>query len=74
MHWHQLRSRSLVPQVFQVTSHIVGFRPVLRVVNFNSGRCIHLLNFDLYANFLVEIHTTKTGPLRCCLYTSRRLQ
>ena len=33
MHWHQLRSRSRVPQVFQVTSHIVGFRSVLRVVN-----------------------------------------
>ena len=31
MHWHQLRSQ--VPQVFQVTSHIVGFRSVLRVVN-----------------------------------------
>ena len=52
MHWHQLRSRSHVPQVFQVTSHIVGFRSMLRVVNFNSCRCNHLLNFDLYANSL----------------------
>ena len=24
--------------------------------------------------FLIEIHTAKTGLLRCCLYTSRRLQ
>ena len=31
MRWHQLRSH--VPQVFQVTSHNVGFRSVLRVVN-----------------------------------------
>ena len=31
MHWHQLRSH--VPQVFQVTSHIVGFRSVLQIVN-----------------------------------------
>ena len=36
--------------VFQVTSHIVGFRSVLRVVNFNCCRCTHLFNFDLYAN------------------------
>ena len=50
MHWHQLRSHSHVRQVFQVTSHIVGFRSVLRVVNFNSCRCNHLINFDLYAN------------------------
>ena len=48
MYWHQLRSH--VPQVFQVTSHIVGFRSVLRVVNFNYCRCNHLLNFDLYAS------------------------
>ena len=31
MHWHQLRSHVL--QVFQVTSHIVGFRSVLYVDN-----------------------------------------
>ena len=61
MHWHQLRSRSHVLQVFQVTSHIVGFRSVLRVVNFNSCRCNHLLNFDLYREFLAEIRTAKTG-------------
>ena len=33
MHWHQLRSRSRVLEEFQITSHIVGFRSVLRVVN-----------------------------------------
>ena len=33
MHWHQLRSRLDVPQVFQITSHMVGFHSVLRVVN-----------------------------------------
>ena len=44
--------RSQMSQVFQVISHIVGFRSVLRVVNFNSCRCNHLLNFDLYSNSL----------------------
>ena len=38
MHWHHLRSHSRVLQVFQITSHIVGFRSVLRVVNFDSCR------------------------------------
>ena len=52
MHWHHLRSHSRFLQVFQVTSHIVGFRSVLRVVNFDSCRCNHLLNFDPYANSL----------------------
>ena len=36
----------------------------------NSCRWNHLLNFDLYREFLVEIHTAKTGLLRCCLYMS----
>ena len=58
-------------QVFQVTSHIVGFRSVLRVVNFNCCRCTHLLNFLPVREFFVEIHTAKTGLLRCCLYTCR---
>ena len=37
MHWHQLRlrSHSRVPQVFQVTSHIVEFCLVLRVSNYS---------------------------------------
>ena len=44
--------RSHVPQVFEVTSHIVGLRSVLHVISFNSCRCNYLLNFDLYANSL----------------------
>ena len=36
--------RSQIPQVFQVISHIVGFRSVLRVVNLFVV-ANHLLNF-----------------------------
>ena len=72
MHWHQLRSH--VPQMFLVTSHIVGFRSVLHDVNFNCCRCNHLLNFDLYANSLWRFTLRKTCLLICCLYTPRRLQ
>ena len=50
MHWHQLRSH--VPQVFQVTSHIVGFRSVLRVVKSIVVAVTVYSIFDLYANSL----------------------
>ena len=66
MHWHQLRSTSNVPQVCQVTSHIVGFRSVLRVLNLNSCRRNHSLNFDLYANSFESSHCA-TGSFQCCL-------
>ena len=59
MHWHQLRSHSHVHQVFQVTSHIVGFRSVRCVVNLNSCRCNHVLHFDLYANSLLRFTLRK---------------
>ena len=36
--------------------------------------CTNLFNFWPTRQFLVEIHTAKTGLLRCCLYTTRRLQ
>ena len=72
MHWHQLRSH--VPQVFQVTSHIVGFRFVLRVVNSIVVAVPICSIFDLSCEFFVEIHAAKTGVLRCCLYNPRRLQ
>ena len=72
MPWHQLRSH--VPQVFQVTSHFVlDFCSVLRVVN-SICRCTNLFNFWPVRKFLVEIHTAKTGLVRCCLYTPRWLQ
>ena len=45
--WHQQRSH--VPQVFQVTSHIVGFRSVLRVVNSIIVAVTIYSIFDLYA-------------------------
>ena len=50
MNWHQLRS--LVPQVFQVTSHIVGFRSVLHVVNSVVVAVTIYSIFDLYADSL----------------------
>ena len=50
MHWHQLRSH--VPKVFHVTSHIVGFRSVLRVVNSIVVAVPICSIFDLYANSL----------------------
>ena len=59
MHWHQLRSH--VHQVFQVTSHIVGFRSVFRVVNSNVVAVPIYSIFDLYPEFFVEIHTAKNG-------------
>ena len=69
MPWHQLRSH------LPVTSLTVGFRSVLRVVNsIVVAVTIHSFFFDLHAKFPVEIHSAKTGLLRCCLYTSRRLQ
>ena len=75
MHWHQLRlrSHSRVPQVFQVISHTVGFRLVHRVVY-----CI-LVAVTIYSiltctRIPCRVHTAKTGLLRCCLYTPRRLQ
>ena len=37
---------------------------------FNCCRRNHLLNFWSVREFLVEIHTAKTGLLRCCLYTT----
>ena len=41
----------------------------------NSCRCNHFYSFfDLYAQIPCRVHTAKTGLLRCCLYTSRRLQ
>ena len=61
----------------QVTSHIVGFRSVLRVVNSIVLAVPIYSIFDLYAvrEFRVEILTLrKRVPLRCCLYTPRRLQ
>ena len=54
MHWHQLRSH--VPQVFQVTSHIVGFRSVLHVVNSIVVAVTIYSSFDLYANSCRDSH------------------
>ena len=50
----------MFPQVFQVTSHIVGFRSVLHVFLFDYCRWNHLLNFDLYANPLLRF-TLRNG-------------
>ena len=67
MHWHQLRlrSHSRVPQVFQVTSHIVGFCTVLHVVNV----AVNIYSILTCTRIPCRVHTAKTGLLRCCLYT-----
>ena len=53
MKTHALASTTLTcsPSIVGHFTH-VGFRSVLRVVNFNSCRCNHVLNFDLYGNSL----------------------
>ena len=72
-----LRACSHVPQVFYVAAHIVGFGVVLRV-----DLVLRVVNSVLVAVIVHSIcipnscifHIAKTGLLRCCLYTSRRLQ
>ena len=49
----------------------------IRVITSLVVNCSHIFTFHLYVNslqFLVIVHTAKTGLLRCCLYTTRRLQ
>ena len=64
MKTHALASTTLTLSVSGSLHTLFGFRSVLRVVNFNSCRCDHLLNFDLYAN---SLSLAITGLLRCCL-------
>ena len=60
MHWHQLRSQ--IPQLFQVTSHTVGFFSLCKSCHqFNCCRCTHSFNFWPVREFLAEIHNG------CCL-------
>ena len=70
MKTHALASTTLTcSQVLQVTSHIAGFRSVLRVVNFNLCRCDHfLLNFDLYAKSLY-MFTRRKRVLKSVVFT-----
>ena len=72
MHWHQLRL-TCSPSVSGHFTHCwvslcTSCRP------FICYRCTDLFNFWFVHEFLVEIHIAKTGLLRCCLYTPRRLQ
>ena len=71
----RLRSRSRVPQMFEVTAHIVGFGLVLvlRVVN---GVLVAVIVYSILICIQIpcKIHIVKTGLLRWCRYTSRRLQ
>ena len=65
---HALASTTLTnsPSVSGHFTHWWDFRSVLRVVN-SICRCTNLFNFWPVREFLVEIHTAKTG-LRCCLH------
>ena len=71
----RLRSRSRVLQVFYVTAHIVGFGlvHVLRVVN---GVLVAVIVYSILIRIQIPciIHSSKTGLLKCSLYTPRRLQ
>ena len=71
MHWHQLRSH--VPQVFRVTSHIVGFRSVLRVVNSIVVAVPIYSISDLYANSLQRF-TLRKRVFWGVVFIPRRLQ
>ena len=64
----RLRSRSRVPQVFQVTAHIVAFGLVLvfRVVN---EVLVTVIVYSILICIQIPciVHTAKTGLLRWCL-------
>ena len=44
------------------------------VSQFQSSSMFPKIDFSPVCEFLVNVHTAKTGLLKCCLYTSRRLQ
>ena len=72
-----LRACSRVPQVFKVDAHIVGFRVVLRVdlvLRVVNGVLVAVIVHSFCIPNSGIFHIAKTGLLRCCLYTSRRLQ
>ena len=66
--------RSPIPQVFQVTSHIVGLVVLCAEIP------IHLLSmhqtYSLLTCTIVPCRGShcENGRVRCCIYTSRRLQ
>ena len=60
----------MFPECFRSLHTLLGFALYFMSSIFNYCRCNHLLNFWPVREFLVEIHTAKTGLLRCCLYTS----
>ena len=72
-----LRVCSRVLQVFYVAAHIVGFRVVLRVdlvLRVVNGVLVAVIVHSICIPNSCIFHIAKTGLLRCCLYTSRRLQ
>ena len=72
-----LRAFSRVPQVFQVAAHNVGFRVVLRVdlvPRVVNGVLVAVIVHSFCIPNSCIFHIAKTGLLRCCRYTSRRLQ
>ena len=65
--WHQLRSQ--VPQVFHVTSHIVGIFALYFVSSIQFVAVLIYSFFDLYVNALKRFTLRKRAVSRCCLCT-----
>ena len=67
----------VLPKCFQVAAHIVGFRVVLGVdlvLGFVNGVLVAVIVHSICIPNSCIFHMVKTGLLRCCLYTRRRLQ
>ena len=61
------------PKCFRSLHTLLGFSLCTSNRPFNCCSCTHLFNFWPVREFLVEIHTAKTGLLRCCLYTQNQI-
>ena len=63
----------MFPKCFRSLHTLLGFA-LYFVSSIQLLSLYPFIHFWPVREFLVEIHTAKTGLLRCCLYTSRRLQ
>ena len=72
MHWHQVRSQ--ISQVFQVTSHVVGIFALHFVSSIQVLSLYQFIQFLTCTRIPCRDSHCENGLVRCCLYTSRRLQ